>query len=93
MLSPPRLILPSTSKAAYTSTATPRGIPEVRFLSEEYVHAVVLVGDRITTSKISSFRFTVIIHHLKPTTNDAGPRIIEVENTSDAQTWTVVPGI
>ena len=57
----------STSKETQTSTTTPREIPEVSIIWEEYEK----IG--LPQTVIESFRVIFVIHHPKLGTNDAGP--------------------
>ena len=76
----------SASTAAHTSTETPREPQEVSVLSEEYVCAEDLVGDRITANSFVSFRFILVIHHLRPRMNDAGRFKLVFGGNFDVQT-------
>ena len=44
-----------------------------KLFQEEYVRTEVIVGDRATSISIRSYVFILVIHHLRPTINDAGP--------------------
>ena len=66
-------ILLSTSREAHTSSTTMQELMEVSFFQEEYVRTEVLGRHRSTSISIRSFCFILLIHHLRPTINDAGP--------------------
>ena len=87
------LSLLSTSREAHTSSTTMQELKEVSFLQEKYVLTEVLAVDRATSISIRSYIFNHIIHHLRPTTNDAGPHEIGFEDNLDVQTSTTWLGI
>ena len=71
----PLLILVSTSREAHTLSTTMKELMEVIFFSGRIrPYGGSCLRSRATSISIGSVCFILLIHHLRPTINDAGPQ-------------------